>query len=635
MSPLDARPSTLTRDGLVAGFAASLHADQIERLFDAARPGNAQVLPFAHERVRKGANQSVADQLRLALDLATKHGFFRELAFALGNQIPTSQPTIVLVQGLFDRKVPADAVRFEALANVLTGFDVPDQVEAGMHRGRLNTCKIEVAMPAPDAPVQGTGFLLRTDLVLTSFHVFENTGCIQPAAGLTAQGRFQAAPGAAAKISIVFNNLRNPVLGGNAAGHDVRVDLDDNWLVAASSAAAIGPANLDYVLIKLATCPPTLPAGLERAPDTFPLTPEDRAKVYLFQHPRGAPIRVAQGPFHVRSDTLARDGLNVNALGGSSGGPYTDRRFRVFALHEGTVADRGQLPELQDAVNLAVPLPRILADIGDWPPLGIRPKVFVVDGPFGRQPLIGRDPTCAFVAKALQPDGPRLLILRPEAGDTGLGLTFTTSILKALLSEQDHMILRLGQEQGWHTMSPLRFCETVLGVPTGGARLRTQGEADTTLARWLAGPLLDDLRAALGDQLKRPDGQGQRTLWLVLDDLEKVEITPGTGLNTFLMELYREAARSDWLRIVLLGYRGERLDPVTYRTETEDVRPLNPDGIERYLNDLDSYIGGVAAGNSRQIAELAMDALALFQDARNRAEAIARFVMLFAERTLG
>ncbi|MDT8855372.1 trypsin-like peptidase domain-containing protein [Paracoccaceae bacterium Fryx2] len=632
MSPLDIGSWPTLRDALIEGFATHVRPDQIDRLFQGAQPPERAARTLAEARVGRRADEPVRDQLAFALEIAQAGGFLPDFAFALGNQMPAPQEAILHIQRLFDPAVPADAVKFEALASILLGFDHPGEVVYGMHRGRLNTCIVEVNGAA--GQLSGTGFLLRTDLVLTSFHTFNGSGFILPGPGTTARDRFKAAEGVRGQISIVFNNFRNPVLGDRLAGRGTPVELAPDWLVAASDSSAIGPKNLDYVLIKLASCPPTLPGGMPRAPDDFPADETQKAKVYLFQHPKGSQIRVAHGAFRVRAATLSRDGLDVNALGGTSGGPYTDRNFRVFALHQGAVSDRTLVPELGDAVNVAVPLSCILADIGPWPPLGVRPRAFVATGPFGRQPLIGRRATCDFVVRALQADGPRTLILQSGTGARGLGLSFTANILAALLPEDEHMLLRLGAEHAWHTMDPRQFCETLIGGP---APLRTLAEAATSQDRWLAGPLLDDLRTAMRARLASAGTGGGRIFWLILDDLDRIEITEGTGLRPFLVELYREAARSDWLRVVLLGYRGPQLEPATYRSETEELFPLGPDIIEDYLDDLDAYLETpVEAGAklNREIATKAMKAVLLFPEARSETEAIARFLRMFAEKLL-
>lgn len=637
--PRDAGPDdggwTALRDALADDLGPLVQPDQIDRVFQRAQPPDAAPVTLAALRVGRRTDEPARDQIAMALEEARARGFDRAFAFALIDALPAPQRAVARVQALFDRDAPADAVYFEALANILQGFDHPDAVVVGMHRGRLNTCMIEIDGDAGLS--SATGFLLRTDLALTSFHAFAGSGCIEPAGGATAATRFRQTPGARGRIRLTFNNFRNPALGDRRAGSGVAVELAEDWLAAASDDAAIGPGHLDYALIRLATCPPTTPRGLPVAPEAFPARPEERSVVYLFQHPRGAPIRVAHGPFAARDGQLLRDGLNVNALPGSSGGPYTDRSFRVFAQHQGGNRRPELLPGLGDAVNVAVPITAILRDIGPWPPMGVNPRVHVVTGPFGRQPLIGRAATRAWVARALQPEGPRILVVKSGTGETGLGCSFTAAILTAILPEDEHLVLRLGAAQGWHAMAPERFCETLLGVAAGAAPLRSLEQAATSRDRWLTGPLLDDLRAAMRARLRVAEGQS-RLFWLVLDDLDKTEIPEGEGLREFLMALYEEAARSDWLRIALLGYRGPPLDPARHRSETEELWPLTPDTIEAWLTELDRHLEApdtpAAADMNRELARKAMRAQLMFDEARSRTEAVARFLRLMVEKQL-
>jgi hypothetical protein len=637
MSVLDDITWPATRSKLVEGFRNTVHADQIERLFLSAQTPGTKPRSLSELRVGRRADEPVVDQLTFALDEARAARFVRYFAFALVDQLPASSRMLQLVQAMFDQNVDGDAVHFQAMANMLLGFDQPDEIIVGMHQGRLNTCIIKVS--ANGVAADATGFLIRSDLVLTSFHTFRNTGLIQPGSGTTSRDRFKAAPESGKSIRLFFNNFRNPALGGLGFAEGTPAELEEDWLVAASDYAAIGPHNLDYVLIKLASCPPTLASGLTVAPADFPADATAKAKVYLFQHPLGKPIRVAHGPFRIRASDLARDGLDVNSLEGSSGGPCTNRSFQVFAMHQGEVADHAQLPELAGAVNLAIPIGAILADIGPLPMIGVRPRALVVNGPFGRQPLFGRRLLCSFAARAIQANGPRILIVRSGSGDKGLGMTFSTHVLSALLREDDHMILRVGAEQGWHTKDPITFCELLLGVQPGQVKLRTQAEAATSQDKWLAGPLLDDLRKAMRDKLARPGQTGGRMFWLILDDLDKIDITEGKGLREFLVELYREAANADWLRVVLLGYRGPLLDQGTYRTETEEIWPMNPQVIKEFLDELDTYLeiqGTAGAVNSNfDTAQKAMKALLIFgNEARTQTEAIARFIAMMADKSL-
>lgn len=206
------------------------------------------------------------------------------------------------------------------------------RAKLGEIEGRV--CRVEV----PGGGF-GTGFLVGPDVVLTNHHVVESA---------------VKAPSHGAQIALRFDYKRTADGTSIQAGTVHR--LADDWLVDASppsrhdwEASPTGEPNedeLDYALLRLATPAGDEPVGgptgdpdaVSRGWIALPDTDYDfssSSALYIAQHPRGAPLKVAL-------DTEAVVGVNpggtrvrytTSTEPGSSGSPCFSPDWEWVALH--------------------------------------------------------------------------------------------------------------------------------------------------------------------------------------------------------------------------------------------------------------------------------------------------------------
>jgi hypothetical protein len=191
---------------------------------------------------------------------------------------------------------------------------------------RGNVCRIED--PRDQRKALGTGFLVAPDLLLTNYHVLENylsRGRSKPKLDVgTLAFRFDYAIESSGEN---YGKLVGPAANG--------------WLVSSapySTARSSGELDLDYALLRLAKKVGTDKIGNERRGwlllSSLVPAPKKSEVVFIAQHPRGAPLKMAVGTVlgtnggHIRYDTETQ--------GGSSGSPCLDAVLQLVALHQGS-----------------------------------------------------------------------------------------------------------------------------------------------------------------------------------------------------------------------------------------------------------------------------------------------------------
>jgi hypothetical protein len=174
----------------------------------------------------------------------------------------------------------------------------------------------------------GTGFLVGPDLVMTNYHVLE----------LFIVG--------ARKPSEICCRFGYQTSGeGQPIDMGVACPLADDWLVASSPVA-----ELDYAIVRLRD------AGPLAAANRLPLTPvphtfDTGESLFLIQHPKAAPLKIASGGV-VKADSK-RVFYLANTLRGSSGSPCFTANWELVALHRSG----------DDVANVGVPLGVIITDV--------------------------------------------------------------------------------------------------------------------------------------------------------------------------------------------------------------------------------------------------------------------------------
>jgi hypothetical protein len=217
-------------------------------------------------------------------------------------------------------------------------------------------CRIEDASTARKA--LGTGFLVAPDLVLTNYHVVEGHIASNAKADPTQLGcRFDYAVGPVGE---------NPGL---------LKPLAASWLVAHRQYSAVDSGDqgglpketeLDYALLRLAD-----PIGEAPSPDgdgkrgwipvsTGVALPEPNDILFIVQHPKGSPLKLAVGRILLRNGNQTRIRYDANTEPGSSGSAGFDAKLGLVLLHHGGDPDTGRLAQF----NQGIPIDRIVADLG-------------------------------------------------------------------------------------------------------------------------------------------------------------------------------------------------------------------------------------------------------------------------------
>ena len=202
------------------------------------------------------------------------------------------------------------------------------EFRAAMIQREAAVCRVEF----PEGAGEGTGFLVSPDLLFTNYHVLEDfIEQRQPPVPVTFRFDYQA------------NADGTKVNDGRL----VKLATTD-WLVRSSKAQ-----DLDYALVRLSEKVGDQPVAggtrgwLSPVSHTF----ETGESVFLLQHPKAAPLKIASGG--VARVEARRIHYLANTLPGSSGSPVFTSDWKLAALHRGG-----------DAIaNIGIPLSTILAEL--------------------------------------------------------------------------------------------------------------------------------------------------------------------------------------------------------------------------------------------------------------------------------
>lgn len=476
-------------------------------------------------------------------------------------------------------------VELQGLVTPETGIQNSSEFNAGYLQARKRICRIRVHKPG-QAAINGTGFLIAHQAVLTNWHVVRS---------LIEDGR--EAPGSHEHLTIEFD------YDGHSAA--LPVPVAERWLIDFSPVhesedphgTPTTPSNspesfadrLDYAVIRLSR-----PIGRERS--SYRLDPQLRARlktpgnsVTLYQHPGGLSLSHSQGA----SRALWPEGVetrlhhSANSINGSSGGVLINADRRAIGLHQAEVRLSGT-----DMVNCAIPTWKIAERL----PMnelasGVEPAIETRSGLaiFGRDDL--QD---ILLAQAM--DQFRIVSLPGEGFPE-----IVSELLATLFDPAEHLLA------AFHTrhmpVSPRQFAVDLL------TRLLTDGSADAALPNADDGKtsenawVKDVLMPPLIDKLKQ--AVGTHTLWLVVSGLEEGDII-GRPKGYVLEHLLGRISALPFLRVVLVGHSGvlqgidigqhrkrfaqpiARVDYVTY--------------LQRYMVRADKAVSDIALENTVDVA---------------------------------
>ncbi|TDR45064.1 trypsin-like peptidase [Tahibacter aquaticus] len=212
--------------------------------------------------------------------------------------------------------------------------------------------------------VQGTGFLIGPDLVMTNYHVIEDALVRQLA-------------GAAVKVRFGYT-AEAPTLVEDS-GADLNL-ADEKWLCASQRYADSDktgqppfaqPHELDYAVLKLAAQPGHDPVDIAPSHaslrgwfrlDACNTEAHAQKPIRIFQHPLGDPIKVSSGvvlKLPDNADCAFRLRHSASTDYGSSGSPCLDElNTCLLALHHA-----GDPSSEFARYNQAIPIPLIAADL--------------------------------------------------------------------------------------------------------------------------------------------------------------------------------------------------------------------------------------------------------------------------------
>jgi hypothetical protein len=222
---------------------------------------------------------------------------------------------------------------------------------------RRKICRIE-DQSVPGKAL-GTGFLVASDLVLTNYHVVNAYIAGKSTAQLRC--RFDYALEAS----------------GENLGKEEGLAPEDAWLADFSTFSAFDPGDqgglpnpneLDYALLRLANkvgdddIPDVGKRGWVRA-STVPAMPEPGDIIFIAQHPKGEPLKLAVGAVIKRNGNDSRVRYDANTDYGSSGSPCFDAKLDLVALHHGGDPASGKLAEF----NQGIPMGSIVTYLANRP----------------------------------------------------------------------------------------------------------------------------------------------------------------------------------------------------------------------------------------------------------------------------
>lgn len=499
-------------------------------------------------------------------------------------------------------KDAAGAIRFQAIANPNIDFDHIGAVSDGVLKAMVRCCRVVTGIN-DENPVKGSGFLIGPQLVLTNWHVVK---------GQIGQDA-EATRGNAVNIEVEFDSLRDR--DGSVGKRKKTYKMAPDWLVTFSDAHAkdvstdeIGAPrslpddlqelakHIDYAVIELAE-----PVGYERgwydlsrAPDA----PAGGVPGQLVQFPGNYAMRVTTGDYLDKPAYPGRIVHEMNTIGGSSGGLCASTSYDPIALHQGALVlkelpdDTEGKPMMMGVRNVAIPLKLIASMAGEAISLRARaaPMLLHQTRAPATDPIAGRAEAQRILHETAH-GANRIMVVRnsydPQTGQlrTGIGKSFTVRILEAMVEPSEHLIRVVGaRDLPGEAFAAARVLAAAFREAGADAAVvaafdaveQAQPAGDTTGDAAII-PLAELLMTAL--RL----AAGARTLWLVIDDLDRHPVDSGAGTANLLNLLYRSISGDDRVRAVLIGPTADLPGLGSLNARTEPLADLTEADIERWI----------------------------------------------------
>jgi hypothetical protein len=541
-------PPPLT-DKKALALAKSIDGSRLQfaDAFRAGQSGGAAVLEF--EAIVAGATD-YTQAYAIAFKRAHADGWIDGLWSACFTAEIVNDHFLKAVAAVVGRDRVAE---LQQLVDIQRGIQEAGLLESRLPRALAQVCRVEI-----DGDAQGTGFLIRSDLVMTAYHV------VKP----LLDAHDVPLAGSAKQLMVRFDYKKK-----ENADRSVMLEpgfvcrVADSWLVKLSPCTQDELRNLlpddedllngfwDFAVIQLAEAPGVSRSGFELA--SKPVKKGHR--LTIIQHANGRPVGMDTATvlrFLGRTDRY-RMVHDVNAEGGSSGSPCLNTDFRVVGIHQAampTPGSGGATAGLR--ANRAVQMSNIL---GFWalqtaPPAVAASVVRVLTASAPNEPehpVFGRTQLQDWLARSARDAGAGAIPDRFLAvnGPQGCGKSFSTLIIKATLPPGQHLVAECRASEFSAESSAVEFARKFLLAPFGAAtgQLSSLAQADTSVNAWLNRQFVGDLFVAL-DQIRK-----NRMVWYVLDELDDVSLPDQGQVRKLLDLMYQRAQQHPWIRFVLLG----------------------------------------------------------------------------------
>lgn len=462
-----------------------------------------------------------------------------------------------------DSQGRAPETALQSIRNDLEAF-----VDMELLENLARTSKRRVCAIAVNGTIQGTGFLVGADLVITARHVVQALIVTEPVAG---DSELVGSDRSLACIFDYFGMSYQPFPLNPAPPGIVVAEVPERWLEWSSDQhfndglghhfkAPPDIRNLfDCALIRLKQ-----PVGRTALDSTgsnmrgwIDLSTVGGPLVTgqlmgLAQFPRGYSVKWSQGNYKQSAPGATRIWYSSATKDGSSGAPCFDSQGKVVAFHNAGYPKRPGRNCTTRKFNQGVPLAPVIAALpqtlqdevtGKKPP----PPAFWSLGDDSRDaagnphPVLGRTRLQKLIAAAVEPAAAkRVIVVEETAGDASVGKsgkTFSMRILRAMMTNRPGMVVAL-EAKKLRQAEPLVFL-TELAKHTGvfdpalpappcpdEVRQRTRWWSND-LPNWY-GQLVEAAARRDGTMLSSPDPQTGldveriiAPIWIAIDDIHR------------------------------------------------------------------------------------------------------------------
>lgn len=530
------------------------------------------VLPIANRIEFEAIAVEHADDneaFKKAINYAIVNNFIESFILTVAQ---SSMETGALLSILRENSSDTNVPQLQAITNAAAGFAEPYIYQKGIMKIMRLTGKVII-----DGVAKGTGILIGPNFFLTAWHVTKSL--------------FDENHNPISNVSLCvefdnFIKVSNGILTSNPS---IVIPAHDNWYITHSMCNEVelkdqipdpkdGFADhWDYTIIQLKR-----PLGYERSWVSInprALVPPDDAKIILFQHPAGQPLKIDVSKITSPKPSIAaipkyRFLHNVNALGGASGGPCFDKEFTLIGIHQGA------WPDLLDGnvVNRGIPIDKILSHFNST----YRNNTLSFENPFWcldkikYEPVVGRDDFQLLLWDSFINPQNNKRLFEIKGGD-GSGKTFLTRLAHSALNDMQHLKINCPGEQ----IGKMEVCAFINYLcNAAGATLPHMPpftEYNTTVTAWLRNILADPLLSTLDI------ARDKRIVWIMITDLNKFGLE-GENLSEFILLLLDAVKNVEWLRIIIDGFPSELPISIQENIQTYRTKDITYNDIRLFLN---------------------------------------------------